>query len=309
MPALPQAWVGVNVWGLAATESVYSCGSAGGNHEQFLDTTFSELRSAGVDVVRFWAFEAYAMAKANGSRDWSALDRVFDNALQHGVYLMPALDNYWKDCNSWPITLYPNGQRHQGYPVSQVQWVDEIVSRYAGHPALLVWEVVNEPEANSHSTSDVQAFQAEMAGLVSAVKAADPDTPVSLGNLGSGQHGFSNTAYKQTFLASGADWMTAHDYQDWNVPIPWANSCSWNSMCSDLNDAQSLDVPFYIGETGSDGCDNSSKANALRAKIDAYHAQGAVGVVYWAFDIRAGAGNCGYDIGPDGTTIGVFGEY
>lgn len=309
MPPLPQRWVGVNVWGLAASNSVYSCGSAGGNHGQFLDTTFTEMRSAGIDVVRFWAFQAYAMSLSNGSRDWSALDAVFQNALEHGVYLVPVLDNYWKDCNYWPITLYPNGQRHQGYPLSQPQWIQEIVNRYSGHPALLLWEVVNEPEANSHSTSDVLAFQQEMAGLVSAVKAEDPNTPVSLGNLGNGQYGFSNTNYKATFLASGADWMTAHDYQDWNVPIPWPNSCDWNSMCSDLEDSKDLGVPFYIGETGSDGCDNSSKANALRNKIEAYHAAGAVGIIYWAFDIRANPGNCGYDIGPDGATAAVFGDY
>ena len=309
MPALPQAWVGVNVWGLAATDSLYSCGSAGGSHVQFLDDTLSQLRAGGVDVVRFWAFQAYAMSPTGGTRDWSALDSVFARALEHGVYLMPALDNYWNDCNYWPITLWPNGQSHDGYTLSPTQWIDEVVNRYSGHPALLLWEVVNEPEAASHSSADVQAFGAEMAGLVAAVKAADPNTPVSLGNIGSGQHGFSAAAYKDTFLASGADWATAHDYQDWDVPIPWPNSCDWNSMCSDLEDAEAMGVPFYIGETGSSDCDNVAKANSLRAKIEAYHAQGAVGLIYWAFDIRANAGNCGFDIGPDGPTMAVFSEF
>ena len=309
MPPLPQAWVGVNVWGLAATDSLYSCGSAGGSHEQFLDNTLSELRAADVDVVRFWAFQAYAMSATSGTRDWSALDSVFANALEHGVYLMPALDNYWNDCNYWPITLWPNGQRHEGYTVSPTQWIDEVVDRYSGHPALILWEVVNEPEATSHSGAGLQAFQAEMAGLVAAVKAADPNTPVSLGNIGSGQRGFSAASYKDTFLASGADWATAHDYQDWNVPIPWPSSCDWNSMCSDLEDANEMGVPFYIGETGSDGCDNAAKADSLRAKIEAYHEQGSVGVIYWAFDIRMNPGHCGFDIGPGGPAMAVFTDF
>ncbi len=309
MPALPQAWVGVNVWGLAAADSEYSCGSAGGSHQQFLDNTLNELRGDGVDVVRFWAFQAYAKALGSGTRDWSALDRVFASAQAHGVYLIPVLDNYWDDCDYWPVSLWPNGHRHDGYNLSPAQWISEVVQRYANNPAVLLWEVENEPEAASHSASDVAAFQSEMAGLVSAVKAADPGTPVSLGNIGSGQHGFSNTAYKATFLASGADWATAHDYQDWNTPIPWSNSCDWNSMCSDLKDAKSMGVPFYIGETGSDTCDNSAKANALRAKIQAYHAQGAVGVIYWAFDIRTRAGNCGFDVGPGGPVMAVFKDF
>lgn len=306
MPALPQAWVGVNVWGLAATDSEYSCGSAGGSHQQFLDNTFSELHTGGVDVVRFWVFQAYAKSLTNGARDWSALDRVFASAQAYGIYLIPVLDNYWNDCNYWPVSLWPNGHKHDGYDVSSTQWINEVVHRYAGNPALLLWEVMNEPEAASDSSSDVQAFRTEMAGLVAAVKAVDPRTPVSLGDIGSGQHGFSSGAYKDTFLASGADWATAHDYQDWKTPIPWPSSCDWNSMCSDLKDAKAMGVPFYIGETGSSDCDNSAKANALRAKIQAYHSQGAVGVIYWAFDIRNSAGNCGFDVGPGGPVMAVF---
>jgi hypothetical protein len=61
MAPLPSRWVGVNVWGLAAAEDVYDCGGSSGTHQETLDATFSHLKASGVDVVRFFAFQSYAI--------------------------------------------------------------------------------------------------------------------------------------------------------------------------------------------------------------------------------------------------------
>src|SRR3954471_9971216 len=78
-PTLGAHWIGVNVWGLAASKDVYTCGASSVSQSQSLADTFSALKSAGVDVVRFWAFQSYAINDA-GERDWTALDRVFHTA-------------------------------------------------------------------------------------------------------------------------------------------------------------------------------------------------------------------------------------
>src|SRR3972149_8878359 len=102
---LPAKWVGVNSWGLAAAEDAYDCGGSSATHQQTLDSTFSHLKDSGVSVVRFFAFQSYAIGP-DGQRNWTALDRVFNSASTQGIYLIPVLGNNWNDCDYWPLSRY-----------------------------------------------------------------------------------------------------------------------------------------------------------------------------------------------------------
>ena len=96
MGASSEFWVGVNDWGLAASKSTYDCGARDVPHKQLVDNTFAHLKAANIRVVRFWAFQPYALSFASdGStrRDWSALDEVFASAKAHGIQLIPVLEN------------------------------------------------------------------------------------------------------------------------------------------------------------------------------------------------------------------------
>jgi hypothetical protein len=309
MPPLPQPWVGVNVWGLAANDTgQYSCGSAGGSFTTFLDSTFLALQAAHVNVVRFWAFQPYAMAVSDGHRDWTAIDLVMSKAQQYGIYLIPVLDNHWNDCSYWPVSLYPNGVSGQGYTVSNVAYATEFSTRYGNNPAVYAIEVINE----DRETAGRQAFKDDLRARVAAVK-AHTSKPVGIGNdtdgTGSLNVGGVDMAYRDTYSYVGATIATTHDYQDWNTGLPGSPACLQNSICWQYHEAQSLGLPFYIGEVGSDTCDNATKASALRAKLQAAQAAGIAGVIYWSFDIRTAPGNCGFEIGPGGLTLAVFSNF
>jgi hypothetical protein len=306
---LPSRWVGVNVWGLAAAEDVYDCGGSSTPHQATLDSTFSHLRAAGVDVVRFFAFQSYAI-NLSGQRDWRALDRVFASAQAHGIHLIPALGNNWVDCDYWPLSLYPNGgQRkdltgwystgyrnpYDGYLTSYRQWVTDVVARYAGHPSLVAWELINEPRENTTVMSNF------ITDAVQLVKARDPVTPISIGCIGHGEPGFYGAEYRLQHALPGVGFATVHDYRT-DDPLP-------SEVATDAAYAAELGKPFFVGEMGRDGPFDAAKIDMYRAKMQAAFAAGAVGYLLWAYKDDIPASSSGYDFGASSPVMALLSEF
>ena len=300
--------MGVNIWGLAAAEDVYDCGGSSTLHQQTLDSTFSHLKAAGVDVVRFFAFQSYAI-NSSGQRDWKALDRVFASAQANGIHLIPALGNNWVDCDYWPLSLYPNGgQRkditgwyvdgykspYDGYLTSYRQWVTDVVDRYSGHPSLAAWELINEPRANTTVMSNF------ITDAVQLVKAQDPVTPISIGSIGHGEPGFYGDEYRMQNALPGVGWATVHDYRT-DDPLPV-------EVATDLAYAAQLGKPLFVGEMGRDGVFDQTKIAMYRAKMQAAFQAGAVGYLLWAYKDDQPSGN-GYDFGYTSPVMALFSEF
>jgi len=309
MPPLPSRWVGVNVWGLAASEDVYDCGGSSDTHQATLDATFSHLKAAGVSVVRFFAFQSYA-TNLSGQRDWRALDRVFASAEAHGIHLIPALGNNWVDCDYWPLSLYPyGGQRkdltgwyttgyrspYDGYLTSYRQWVTDVVGRYRGHPALAAWELINEPR---ESTAVMSSFITDATQLI---KAQDPVTPISIGCIGHGEPGFYGSDYRTQHALAGVGFATVHDYRT-DDPLP-------SEVSTDLAYAAELGKPLFVGEMGRDGAFTTAKIDMYRAKMRAAFQAGAVGYLLWSYKDDTPAGASGYDFGSGSPMMAIFSEF
>jgi hypothetical protein len=299
----------VNVWGLAAAEDVYDCGGSSTLHQETLDATFGHLRAAGVDVVRFFAFQSYAI-NLSGQRDWKALDRVFASAQAHGIHLIPALGNNWVDCDYWPLSMYPNGgQRkdltgwystgykstYDGYLTSYRQWVTDVVGRYAGHPALVAWELINEPREN---TTVMSNFITDATQLI---KAQDPVTPISIGCIGHGEPGFYGAEYRTQHALPGVGFATVHDYRT-DEPLP-------SEVSTDAAYAAELGKPFFVGEMGRDGPFDASKIAMYRAKMQAAFQAGAVGYLLWAYKDDVPANSSGYDFGASSPVMALLSEF
>ncbi len=317
----PAPWTGVNNWGLAASSDVDE--NCGGDAERLLEQKMMHLRAAGVDVVRFAAYQAFA-TDAQRERNWAALDRVFASASAHGIRLIPILGNNWNDCDYWgsypgsggkgagtPVACGGSGnwydigyiRPYNGYLTGYRQWVADVVGRYSRHPALAAWELMNEPWE-----SCIHDFFVD---VISVVRAADPLTPISLGSAGGGEAWSQGGGYlRETALA---DWATMHDYKHPDDPLPLTPDCAGkNCLRSDLGDAATLGKPFYVGESGileSQNCDSVGRADQFRAKMRAAFAAGASGFIVWAYNERALAGNCGMDFGPDSPIMRIFAEF
>jgi len=301
--------VGVSDWGLAAAEDVYDCGGSSTLHQETLDATFSHLRASGVDVVRFFAFQSYAI-NSSGQRDWRALDRVFASAQAHGIHLIPALGNNWVDCDYWPLSLYPyGGQRkditswystgyrspYDGYLTSYRQWVTDIVGRYSGHPTLVAWEIINEPRENTTVMSNF------ITDAVQLIRAQDPVTPISIGCIGHGEPGFYGAEYRLQHALPGIGFATVHDYRT-DDPLP-------SEVATDAAYAAELGKPFFVGEMGRDGAFTAAKIDMYRAKMRAAFQAGAVGYLLWAYKDDIPASSSGYDFGSSSPIMSLFSEF
>jgi hypothetical protein len=311
-------WIGVNNFALASASDVHSdCG--GPANEQSLDAKFSTWARYGVGAVRFWAFQSYATNDLTGQRDWTAFDRIFARAHQYGVDLIPVLGNDGLTCDWWGVQpapykrgnagacsghWYDTGykQPYDGYRASYRDWVTEIVSRYAGDPALKVWEVVNEP--NDNCSDVIRHFFDDATALV---RAADPVTPVSLGASARGESWTAGDGYRLAHANPNVTWATAHDYGYPDDPFPISPACERNCMRSNFAAARALGKPFYIGEAGIDACDTEARAQQFRRKIVAMRDAGVQGFVLWDYQQNDGP-LCDEAFGPDSPIMRMIAE-
>ena len=309
MPLLSEPWVGVNVWGLAAAEDIYDCGGRRATHAETLESTFTNLKAAGVDVVRFWTFQSYAISDG-GQRDWRALDSVFAEAETHGIYLIPVLGNNWTDCDYWPESLWPDGgqRKHEtgwyrdgyqvpydGYLTDYRQWVTDAVGRYRGHSTLVAWELINEP--TEHPTV-LTSFFSEVIALV---RAQDSLTPISLGCLCRGEEGFAGPDYRAQHALPGVGLATVHDYVS-DDPLP-------QQVDSAAMYAAELRMPFFVGEMGRDGPFNEAKIDMYRSKMRAAFDAGAVGYLLWTYKDDTPADAPGKYFGAQSPVLQLLSEF
>lgn len=135
--------------------------------------------------------------------------------------------------------------------------IDVVVARYAGHRALLAWEVCNEARGN-HDPEGMRAFLIDTA---QAVRAIDPSTPVASGSEGSTAH---PEAAGLDFVAdhrdAAIDLATCHLWpQNWGLWDPaedddarFEEVIAWSRdyLRRHAHDAAALGKPLWIEELG-----------------------------------------------------------
>jgi endo-1,4-beta-mannosidase len=232
------------------------------------------------------------------------------------IKVIPILGNNWVDCdyigarpsycgstssgkgctgttcgNSWYDTGYTTPS--DGYSVSYQAWATEVVSRYAGNPAIAAWEILNEPWGHC-----VHNFFVDMS---TRIRAADPTTPISLGGSESGGWDF-----RAENSLPNVTWTTFHYYGHALEALPASEQ-------TDLSIAAWLGKPFYVGENGiqasdlPDGaCDTQERADLFTQKIAASFAAGAIGYMPWVFSYTQAAGSCSHNFGPSSPVMQIF---
>jgi mannan endo-1,4-beta-mannosidase len=284
----PFRFAGLDFFQGALPRGIASCGPAGNTPSLLADS--AAAWQGRVDVLRVWFFQRFVTQGRH--RDWRPFDRLVRFATRNHLRLIPVLADQWSYCEppfktaSW----YAWGYRHRALPGELVQYrrfVRQVVHRYRKAPAIMMWELVNEPEISwgvHQPMNDPRAFRilyrftADMAGLI---KRSDPNHLVSLGTRGiypiRNKAGLSAADYARINGIHTIDACSYHDYSPAQVPLP-------QKAIDAIDECSRIGKPTYVGEVGIDSAavvDPMQRALDLQAKGMQQLSHGASGFLVW----------------------------
>lgn len=234
-----------------------------------VDEVLRDAASAGLRTVRAWAFNDgtgdNALQTAPGVYDervFSGLDYVVQECDSLGLRLVLPLVNNWVDYGGMDqyVAWSPTASTHDDFYTdpSCRQWYRDfaaaVLARYAGNPAILAWELANEPRCASDPSGDtLQGWIEEMSTYL---KSLDPDHLVSTGSEGffagtSGSwwlDGSEGVDYLRNHAPAAVDFAVAHSWPDaWGL----SDTQALELLARQADGAvQLLEKPFVLEEFG-----------------------------------------------------------
>lgn len=260
----PYKFVGYNYFGLTG------CADGRPDPQATVDRYFAGLRPA--STTRTWAFKPQGM---------TGIDQVVSAAEKHGQKIIFALADGAQNCND---TGYNNSFYQSGYRGTYFDWIQQVVSKHKDSPAILAWEIMNEPchiGTGGLSKDDMRNFFENTAAYI---KANDPNHLVFTGSLAPYDCGGALSDFAYVHGGEHIDGGSLHEYDYLSVGQRGASS-HWNNVRPALH---GINKVAYVGEVGvgsEGGClSDAEMASAHKAKLDGYMNAGASGVLVWGFD-------------------------
>lgn len=219
------------------------------------DAVFDAAARFNCNVIRTWGFlddaghgvsfqrwdaGAQTIVINDGADGLQRLDHVLDAGWARGFRFILPLVNYWPDFGG--MDQYAGwlglGDREQFYTEARARdayrnWVGHMAARYREHPAILAWELANEPRSGDENVL------LDWAGEMSAfLKQADPNHLIGVGD-----EGFVNGLLDLPFI----DFGTNHLYPE-NAGHAPAWGLQW--IGQHLDAAERAAKPMLLEEFG-----------------------------------------------------------
>lgn len=159
-------------------------------NDTIIDHDLKIIKTAGLNTIRiFIPYEDFGKAKVS-SEKLKKLKQVLDAAQIHELKVMITLFDFYGDYSVLNWTL---NQKH----------AIEIVSKFKDHPALLAWDIKNEPDLDFDSRGEI-AVTSWLKRMTVLVKSIDKKHPVTIG--------WSNAKSAVT-LKNEVDFISFHYYK------------------------------------------------------------------------------------------------
>ncbi len=281
-----------------------------------MEEVFEKAKALGVTVIRTWAFndapeKVGDSAIQTGPLEYDeialrGLDLVLARASAHGIQLILPLGNYWNDFGGAKQYVAWSGLPHplEGDPrfFTERRVIDHYLEhvrrlldrtsalegvRYGDHPAVLAWELLNEPR-NRGLDGRGDALRAWVDEVGAVVKSRSNGKWV-----GTGEEGF-DPSFQKNLQSPWVDFGSIHFFpESWNVhreDVALAGA-RWLEEHAQL--ARQLGKPLVFGEFGlkNDGAFSLAERRAIyRGWLACSHRSGLAGTAPWMF---------AYDSRPD----------
>ncbi|KAF2843505.1 glycoside hydrolase family 5 protein [Patellaria atrata CBS 101060] len=244
------------------------------NNQSDVEVGLRAAKAAGLKVFRTWGFNdknrtyipgglpqyggegagdteiVFQWFEANGTQtiNLAPFDKVVNAATKVGIKLVVALTNNWADYGGMDVyTVNLGGKYHDDfYRLPQIKkaykkYVKAIVSRYKNSPAIMAWELGNEPRCGADGTRNLprsdnctpDVLTSWVDEMSTYIKSLDKDHLVTTGGEGGfniqSDDGFYNGWDGGDFDAELAlpniDFGTFHSYPDW-----WTKTVAWTDQ-------------------------------------------------------------------------------
>lgn len=225
-------------------------------------------KAAGLNVFRTWGFNdknrtyvpsglpqyggegagatetVFQWFEADGSQtiDVTPFDKVVDSALKSGIKLIVALTNNWADYGGMDVyTVNLGGKYHDDFytqpkiKAAFKKYVKAMVTRYKDSPAIMGWELANEPRCGADGTRNLprsenctpEVLTKWIDEMSTYVKSLDKNHLVTWGGEGGYNrqsddgfyNGWDGGDFDKELRLRNVDFGTLHLYPDVSLPF------------------------------------------------------------------------------------------
>lgn len=243
----------------------------GGFDASFWDQHFADLHDIGVNAVRVWV-NCNSMVgiklKEDGTvrevteKHWQDIDKLFEIAEQHQIYLMPTLLSFdhFKDktyAKRWRLTV-TDDTAMQSYIDN---YVKPFTERYGDKPYMLGIDLMNEPdwviENEECGRLPVESLSKYFAKCTAAIHETDPETLVTVG-VGMVKYNSDDPKYMGNMVSD----EKMKEYGGENACLDFYSTHYYNWMKGFMGcpyDMSPVDFgldgskPAFLGETSAEG--------------------------------------------------------
>ena len=282
-----QVWFGSNFWSRGGGPFMWLSYDEG-----LVRAELSTMAAAGLDITRSFLFWPHAMPQP-GRLDEAVLDRFarfLDLHLELGMHTIPTFLVGHMSGENWDPSWREGRDLYTDtwLVAQQSDYLSQVASRFATHPAIVGWLVSNEMPiyGGPGRRMDVTAWAQLM---VTAIRAGDPVRPVSIGDGAWGQEvtGKDN-GFSVRDLAQLTDFVGPHVYPMGADPVRQHLRAAF--VCELAAVAQ---LPVVLEEFGvtSDFASDEHAADYYRQVLHTTLLAGATGWLAWNntdFDNLAG---------------------